>query len=65
MEDGEFPAGSMGPKIESAVRFAFAGGRAVITDPEHLRDALAGDGGTYVVPDDQGPSRVAPAPAAA
>ncbi len=65
MEEGDFPAGSMGPKIESAVRFAFAGGRAVITDPEHLVDALSGDGGTYVVPDDEGPSRVVPAPAAA
>jgi carbamate kinase len=65
MEDGDFPAGSMGPKIESAVRFAFAGGRAVITDPEHLVDALAGNGGTYVVPDGEGPSRVVPAPAAA
>jgi len=65
MEDGDFPAGSMGPKIESAVRFAFAGGRAVVTDPEHLGDALEGEGGTFVVPDDQGPSRVAPAPAAA
>ena len=65
LEDGDFPAGSMGPKIESAVRFAFAGGRAVITDPEHLTDALAGQGGTFVVPDAEGPSRVAPAPAAA
>ena len=65
MEDGDFPAGSMGPKIESAVRFAFAGGRAVITDPEHLTEALDGRGGTYIVPDEEGPSRVAPAPAAA
>ena len=65
MEEGDFPAGSMGPKIESAVRFAFAGGRAVITDPEHLTDALSGEGGTYIVPDSEGPSRVAPAPAAA
>ena len=34
LADGEFPAGSMGPKIESAERFVTeSGGRAVITSP--------------------------------
>jgi len=49
LADGQFPAGSMGPKIESAIRFVRATGREVlITDVEHLRDALAGNGGTYL-----------------
>jgi len=47
---GEFPAGSMGPKVESAATFVEAGGgRAVITDSEHLHEALAGRAGTTVV----------------
>lgn len=46
---GEFPAGSMGPKIESALEFVAAGGRhAVITSLPRLRSALAGDAGTHV-----------------
>lgn len=65
LRDGDFPAGSMGPKVESAVRFASRFGRAVITDPDCLGEALDGDGGTWIVPDDEGPSLVAPAPAAA
>lgn len=41
MADGQFPAGSMGPKIESAIQFIEAGGQEVlITSPEALgRDA--------------------------
>jgi carbamate kinase len=47
---GEFPPGSMGPKVESAAAFVGAGGgRAVITDSEHLHEALAGRAGTTVV----------------
>lgn len=65
LRQGDFPAGSMGPKIESAVRFASGFGRAVITDPPHLSHVLDGDDGTWIVPDDEGPSLVAPAPAAA
>lgn len=63
--EGDFPAGSMGPKIESSARFAALGGRALITDPAHLADALEGGAGTWIVPDEQGPSLVAPAPVAA
>jgi len=65
LREGDFPAGSMGPKIESAVRFASGNGRAVITDPAHLSHVLDGGDGTWIVPDDEGPSRVAPTPAAA
>jgi carbamate kinase len=46
---GQFPAGSMGPKIEAAIQFVRASGKEVlITDVEHLRDALAGKEGTRV-----------------
>lgn len=49
---GQFPAGSMGPKIESAVQFVKASGRQVlITDVEHVRDAIEGNDGTFIVPD--------------
>ena len=52
LADGEFPAGSMGPKIESARRFVEAGrGRAVITAPGRLVAAVDGEDGTWVVPD--------------
>jgi carbamate kinase len=48
---GEFPAGSMGPKIESALGFLDHGGREVIiTDPESLLAAAAGKAGTRIVP---------------
>ena len=45
----QFPAGSMGPKIEAALDFLKRGGREVIiTDPDHLADALAGRAGTHI-----------------
>lgn len=48
---GQFPPGSMGPKVAAAVRFLRAGGRqAVITSPPHLAAALAGQHGTRIVP---------------
>jgi carbamate kinase len=47
---GEFPAGSMGPKIQAACEFVESGGgRAVITDLESAVDALDGSAGTQVV----------------
>jgi carbamate kinase len=49
LSEGQFPAGSMGPKIEAAVQFVQASGQQVlITDVEHLRDALEGRDGTVV-----------------
>jgi carbamate kinase len=66
LEAGEFPAGSMGPKIESAARFAAeGGGHAVITDAAHLAGAVRGAHGSWIVPDAEGPSQLAPAPVAA
>jgi carbamate kinase len=48
--DGQFPSGSMGPKVEAACRFAEAGGRAIITSLRHIADALAGRAGTVIDP---------------
>jgi carbamate kinase len=48
---GEFGAGSMGPKVEAAIRFVRGGGRrAIITDIPSLERALQGEGGTIVEP---------------
>ncbi|MGZ4807809.1 MAG: amino acid kinase family protein, partial [Thermoanaerobaculia bacterium] len=48
---GQFPAGSMGPKIEAAIQFVRSSGKDVlITDVESVRDALDGKGGTWIVP---------------
>lgn len=48
---GEFPPGSMGPKIEAALGFLARGGREVIiAHPEALVDALDRRVGTRVVP---------------
>jgi len=49
---GQFPAGNMGPKIESALRFLRDGGRqCIITSCDNLRRAVAGTGGTHIYPD--------------
>src|SRR5260370_15456433 len=51
LRDGQFPQGSMGPKIEAAIQFVRASGSEVlITDVEHLRDALEGRAGTRIIP---------------
>ncbi len=48
---GEFPEGSMGPKIQAACDFVEGGGpRAVITSLDRAKDAVAGGVGTEVVP---------------
>jgi carbamate kinase len=48
---GHFAAGSMGPKIEAAIRYLRSGGREVIiTSPEQLLDAIDGKAGTHIVP---------------
>lgn len=65
LEQGEFPEGSMGPKVESGVAFVLGGGRAaLVTGTEHLLDAVGGSAGTAIVPDGEGPSANAPAEAA-
>jgi len=48
---GEFPAGSMGPKIEAALSFLAGGGREVlVTSPPRLAAAIAGEAGTRILP---------------
>lgn len=50
MVEGQFPAGSMGPKIEAAVRFlqGHPGGKVLITSPESMTAALDGETGTWM-----------------
>jgi len=46
----QFPSGSMGPKIEAALDFLKRGGKeVVITDPDHLAEAMAGRAGTHII----------------
>ena len=48
--EGQFPGGTMGPKVEAALRFLAAGGReAIVTSPGRLVAALEGLEGTHVV----------------
>jgi carbamate kinase len=51
LERGEFPAGSMGPKVEAACRYAeTSGSAAVITSIALAEDAVGGGAGTQIVP---------------
>ena len=50
LADGQFPPGSMGPKIRAAIQYIEAGGREVlITKDSHLKAALIGRSGTRIV----------------
>jgi carbamate kinase len=50
LREGQFPVGSMAPKVDAALEFLRSGGRhVIITDPEHLAAALAGRTGTWIV----------------
>ena len=50
-EAGEFPPGSMGPKIESAERFVEGGGgAALVTEADCLLAAIRGEEGTRIEP---------------
>lgn len=49
LSQGHFPPGSMGPKMLAAIRFIEAGGHeALITSPESIGRALAGQTGTRI-----------------
>ena len=51
LAEGQFPKGSMGPKIEAIISFLEGGGtRALITNPPNLGRALSGATGTHIVP---------------
>lgn len=48
-EDGQFPSGSMGPKIEAAIHYLQrVDGEVVICSPENLVAAMNGDAGTRI-----------------
>ncbi len=50
LDEGQFPAGSMGPKVQAALDFIKAGGKEVIiTNPENLGKAFNEGAGTHVV----------------
>jgi carbamate kinase len=52
LEAGQFPPGSMQPKIEAAVSFVRSGGRrAVIAGTADVAAAVAGEAGTVIVAD--------------
>jgi len=54
LAEGQFPPGSMGPKIRAAIEYIEAGGNEVlITDAAHLRAALLGRSGTRIVKDER------------
>ncbi len=51
LEEGHFHKGSMGPKIQAIIWYLEAGGKeALITNPENLKRALAGETGTRITP---------------
>jgi carbamate kinase len=51
-DQGQFPKGSMGPKVEAAVEFVEGGGeRAIITSVPRLQMALEGKDGTTITKD--------------
>ena len=52
LEEGYFPVGSMGPKIQAVINFLEAGGeRAIITSIDKIIGALKGEAGTEIYND--------------
>jgi carbamate kinase len=50
LEEGQFPPGSMGPKIQAAIDYIKAGGKEVlITKASHLKAALLKRAGTRII----------------
>jgi carbamate kinase len=51
LAEGQFPEGSMGPKMEACARFVEEGGRyAIVTSLEKAAEGLAGTAGTRILP---------------
>lgn len=51
IEEGHFAPGSMLPKIQAIIQYLENGGKkALITNPEHIGEALDGKTGTWIVP---------------
>jgi carbamate kinase len=52
LDEGQFPPGSMGPKIKAAIQFIKGGGKEVIiTSLNNAGQAVDGTAGTRIVPD--------------
>ena len=52
-KEGHFAKGSMGPKMQAVINYLERGGRAaLITMPETIGKALAGQTGTWIIPDE-------------
>ena len=52
LADGQFAPGSMGPKIQAVIGYLERGGtEAIVTDPDNVERALAGETGTHIVGD--------------
>ena len=50
LQEGQFPEGSMGPKIEAAIEFLESGGkRALITSTENIQRSIEGRAGTEII----------------
>jgi carbamate kinase len=48
IDEGQFPKGSMGPKVQACINFLEQGGaQAIITSIDHIQDALLGKTGTH------------------
>jgi carbamate kinase len=48
LDQGQFPSGSMGPKVQACINFIKQGGsQAIITSIDHIQDALLGKTGTH------------------
>jgi carbamate kinase len=55
VKSNQFPAGSMGPKVEACIRFIKYGGeRSIITSLDRAVNALDGKTGTHILPDKRG-----------
>lgn len=48
VKEGQFAAGSMGPKVEAAIKFAEQGGRAIICSLDQAELAMEGKAGTQI-----------------
>ncbi len=49
LDEGQFPPGSMGPKMKAAIQFITRGGvKVVMTNIDTIEQALAGEGGTTI-----------------
>ena len=50
LQEGQFPEGSMGPKVEAAIQFLEDGGkRALITSTENIERSIHGKAGTEII----------------